>query len=264
MTPELPTLPPAYPAPGRAGAMTVEGQLRASRSDGAQARERLRNAALRLFAEHGFAKTSIREIAEAAATNIASISYYFGDKAGLYRAAFFEPLGCAQDDIALFDNPEFSLQQALTGLFTGFLRPLKQGEEAQLSTRLRFREMVEPTGLWAEEIDQGVKPYHAALIAVLQRHFARLAACGPGTAAAAVVHDDDDLHRLAFSIVAMAVHLFVGRDIMQTLRPTLCIGAPAIDAWCDRLVQFALAMVQAEAARRGLGLTPAAAPAPGQ
>ena len=46
-----------------------------------------------LFAQQGFAKTSTREIAEAAGTNIAAISYYFGDKAGLYRAVFFEPQG---------------------------------------------------------------------------------------------------------------------------------------------------------------------------
>ena len=61
---------------------------RKSRSDGVQSRERLLMAAMRLFAEQGFAKTSTREIALAAGTNIASISYYFGDKAGLYRAAF--------------------------------------------------------------------------------------------------------------------------------------------------------------------------------
>src|SRR4051812_24113332 len=64
---------------------------RKSRSDGVQSRERLLLSAMRLFAEQGFARTSTREIALAAGTNIASISYYFGDKAGLYRAAFTEP-----------------------------------------------------------------------------------------------------------------------------------------------------------------------------
>jgi hypothetical protein len=61
------------------------------RSDGFEARNRLLDAALALFAEKGFAKTSTREIALAAQVNIASISYYFGDKAGLYRAVFTDP-----------------------------------------------------------------------------------------------------------------------------------------------------------------------------
>ncbi|MBF9647544.1 TetR family transcriptional regulator, partial [Streptococcus pseudopneumoniae] len=62
---------------------TVEPH-RPVRQDGEQSRERLLRVALALFAQKGFEKTSTREIAEAAHTNIASISYYFGDKAGLY------------------------------------------------------------------------------------------------------------------------------------------------------------------------------------
>ena len=66
---------------------------KAQRSDGIEARSRLLNCALQLFSEKGFAKTSTREIAQAADANIAAIAYYFGDKAGLYRAVFTEPLG---------------------------------------------------------------------------------------------------------------------------------------------------------------------------
>ncbi|MBW8723366.1 MAG: CerR family C-terminal domain-containing protein, partial [Polaromonas sp.] len=135
-----------------------EGEARKQRSDGAHARAHLLHTALRLFSEKGFAKTSIRDIAQAAGANVAAISYYFGDKAGLYRAVFTEPLGSARDDIALYNQPGFTLRQSLEGFFSGFLEPLRQGELVQLSTRLHFREMLEPTGLWAEEIDQGIKP----------------------------------------------------------------------------------------------------------
>jgi AcrR family transcriptional regulator len=80
-------------------------ETRKTRADGAQSRERLLLAAMRLFAEQGFAKTSTREIALAAGTNIASISYYFGDKAGLYRAAFTEPAPHPKEDVASFTDP---------------------------------------------------------------------------------------------------------------------------------------------------------------
>jgi TetR/AcrR family transcriptional regulator, regulator of cefoperazone and chloramphenicol sensitivity len=150
---------------------------------------------------------------------------------------FFEPIGHAKDDIALFDNPEFSIREALRGLFAGFLEPLKQGESVRQCVRLHFREMVEPTGLWAEEIDGGIKPYHAALVEVLCRHFNLKRA-------------DDDVHRLAFSIVALGVHLFVGRDIMDAIRPQLTATPKAIDVWASRLVDYADAMVKAEAKRR--------------
>ncbi len=45
-------------------------------------------AAERLFAEHGFDGTSVRDIAAEAGVNLAMISYYFGSKEGLLGALF--------------------------------------------------------------------------------------------------------------------------------------------------------------------------------
>ena len=56
---------------------------------------RLFSAALRLFAENGFAKTSIRQIAEAAGANTAPISYYFGDKKAQANGSCRAPLAAA-------------------------------------------------------------------------------------------------------------------------------------------------------------------------
>ena len=145
-------------------------EVRKQRSDGAEARERLLQTALKLFAEKGFAKTSTREIVQAAGVNISSIAYYFGDKAGLYRAVFTEPLGSPGDGIALYDQPHFTLRQSLAGFFSSILDPMKQGDQVRLCMRLHFREMLEPTGLWAETIDNGIKPAHAALVAELPRY----------------------------------------------------------------------------------------------
>ena len=47
-------------------------------------RQRLLTAGLRLFAEKGYERTTVREICEAAQSNLASINYYFQDKAGYY------------------------------------------------------------------------------------------------------------------------------------------------------------------------------------
>ena len=211
------------------------------------ARARLLQAGLRLFAQQGYSKTSTRELAEAASVNVASISYYFGDKAGLYRAVFFAPTGSPDDDLARFVDVELSLAQALRGFYDGFLEPLKQGDVARLCMKLHFREMLEPTGLWAEEVAHGIKPLHDALLAVLCRHFALAAA-------------DPDLQRLAICLAGLGVHMHVGRDISEQLVPGISEGPAAIDQWADRLVMFGLAMVHAEAERRGAPLPGAACP----
>jgi len=215
--------------------------LRATRTDGEQSRSRLLRAALALFSQNGYAKTSTREIAEAAQTNVAAISYYFGDKAGLYRAVFFEPLGTPCETVRNVSN-EPSLEQALRALYTGFLEPLRQGDVARQCMKLHFRELLEPTGLWQDEFAHGMRPVHEALVTVLVRHLGLKRA-------------DDELWRLALCIAGLGVHLHVGRDVIDTLAPKLNAQPDAIDQWMERLVMYAAAMVDAEAKRRAT-LTP--------
>lgn len=206
------------------------------------ARERLLLAGLRLFAHQGFAKTSTRELAEAAGVNVAAISYYFGDKAGLYRAAFFEPLCGAAAGSCASDGPARPLDDVLRDFFQQMLAPLKQGDRSRLCMKLRFREMLEPTGLWDEELAHDIGPLHDALVRALARHFGE---------AEASARDDDELKRLAICIAGLAVHLHVGRDIVDTLAPALNAGGgAAVDRWVERLVMYARAMVDAEAQRR--------------
>jgi AcrR family transcriptional regulator len=209
---------------------------------GDDARARLLQAGLRLFAQQGYSKTSTRELAEAANVNVASISYYFGDKAGLYRAVFVEPMGEPEDDIARFSGLHLTLREALQGFYAGFLEPLKQGDTARLCMKLHFREMVEPTGLWQDDSVYGIKPLHEALLVLLCRHL--------GLAA-----PDTELQRLALCLAGLGVHVHIGRDINDQLVPGINDSPEAIDRWANHLELFGVAMVQAEAQRRGLTLS---------
>jgi AcrR family transcriptional regulator len=213
------------------------------RSDGIEARNRLLDAAMALFAEKGFAKTSTREIAQAAQVNIASISYYFGDKAGLYRTVWLDPR-CSPDVHASdFNSASLTLPQALNALLRGFVEPLKQGEMMQKCMKLHFREMLEPTGIWQEEIDTNIKPAHMALVDVICRHLG-------------VTKADDDIHRLCFSIAGLGMMLHVAGDVFSAIRPQLVASHEALDLYSDRLVTYATALVEAEGQRRRLLTTP--------
>ncbi|RVU47726.1 CerR family C-terminal domain-containing protein [Rubrivivax rivuli] len=204
-------------------------------------RSRLLHAGLRLFATQGYSKTSTRELAEAAQVNVAAISYYFGDKAGLYRAVFSEPIGSPEEDLGRWNRPEQTLREALHGFYAGFLEPLRQGDVARLCTKLHFREMLEPTGLWQADPTFGIGEMHRALLGLLARH---LGLPGP----------DEDLQRLAICLAGLGVHLHVGHDINEVLAPGLVDGSAALDRWAERLVDFGLALIDAERQRRGLPL----------
>ena len=213
------------------------------RSDGFEARNRLLDAALALFAEKGFSKTSTREIALAAQVNIASISYYFGDKQGLYKAVFTDPRSNPGVTPDLIDDATQPLRWSLNNLMRSFVDPLKQGHLLQQCMKLHFREMLEPTGVWQNEVECNIKPAHAALVSALCRHL--------GLAKA-----DDDIHTLAFSISGLGVMLHIGCDVVTSIRPQLVASHAALDRYCDRLVAYAMALTEAEAQRRALPAAP--------
>lgn len=73
---------------------------------GDETQQRIIDAAIKLFGEHGFAGASTRDIAAAAGVNAPALQYYFENKEGVYRA-------CAQfiaDDIRARFDP--SMQHA--------------------------------------------------------------------------------------------------------------------------------------------------------
>lgn len=197
-------------------------------------------AGLRLFAHQGFAKTSTRELAEAAGVNVAAISYYFGDKAGLYRAVLFEPDGDLAGDAARISAEGLGLEASLRGFYEGFLCTLRQGDVARLCTKLHFREMLEPSGLFEQAVSDMILPLHRALLSVLQRHLD-------------LAEPDAELQRLALCLEGLGVQLHVGLDINEQLVPGVNTAPGAFDAWADTLLRCSLAMVAAEAQRRAGG-----------
>jgi AcrR family transcriptional regulator len=198
-----------------------------AQAEAALTRQRILDAALELFSHGGYDKVSVRDIALAAQVNVASISYYFGGKPGLYRAALTEPLGSARGDIPLFDQPHFSLREALEGLYRSLLEP----------------HIADPTGAWTEQVQNDFRPAHEALVRVLQRHLQ-------------LPRVDDDLLYLSMAIAGLAVHLHLSRDVAEALRPGLLADETAVRRWGARLVEQATALVQAEAVRRGATLLP--------
>jgi AcrR family transcriptional regulator len=209
--------------------------------DSQDARGRLVLAALRLFAEKGYESATTREISLAAEANLSAIRYYFGDKAGLYRAAFLEPLSDMPCRTNLEAYIKLPLPQALGLFFRDFLQPLKLGEQMRWAMKLRFREMTEPTGLWLEEIDAEIRPQHEAMVALLQQHLG-------------LNEVDADLQRLAFAVIGMGVHFYVGQDVVSLIWPKMLADAEAIDTLAERLAGYALSMIEGEAKRRRGGV----------
>jgi AcrR family transcriptional regulator len=200
------------------------------------ARRRLIMSALRLFAEKGFEAATTREICEAAGTNISAISYYFGDKAGLYRSVFTEPIDETKRHFDMASYLGLPLAEALGKFFAEFLDPLKKGAEIRLVMKLHFREMIEPTGI-RQQAESEIKPQHEILVAIIKAHLdlQRL---------------DIDVHRLAFAVIGMAVYFYVGQEVVTAISPQILNTSEALDVLAERLAAYAVSMIEDEARRR--------------
>ncbi|HET8693975.1 MAG TPA: CerR family C-terminal domain-containing protein [Aquabacterium sp.] len=208
----------------------------AAPSKGERARERLIEVASRMFADKGFAKASTREICLAAGQNVAAIHYYFGDKAGLYRAVLERPLESMVAVFAEFDAPDLPLDQALRLFMSALLYPWGQ-EQAEWCLRLHLREMIEPTHEYKDVIAQHVLPLHTKLVELLARHVGARQV-------------DDALHQLAFALAAMVHDYGMSREFMAVLAPSLLKGEGALDRVLTRLVGYGLALVEHERRQR--------------
>jgi hypothetical protein len=61
---------------------------------------------------------------------------------------------------------------------------------------------------------------------------------------------DEDLHRLAFAMIGMAVYFYVGQDVISLISPQILNSPQNIDVLAARLAGYALGMIEGEAARR--------------
>jgi len=244
---------PPEPAGAASGRSRTSADGRVAR--GLDTRSRLLEVALRLFAEKGYAQTSTREVCVAAGVNPASIHYYFGDKAGLYRAVYLEPI--QQLMVAALDvaSAGEAFEATMRRTYDAFLAPLKQSDEKTIQIlKLHFREQAEPTGLVGKEVVSVATAHFDAIVAMLGREL--------GVAGA-----DDDLQRLATCLIALAVDFLTRADWIRRIAPRLHAGPEAIDRMAQRLTVYAVAMLAGERQRRaeapeaGAGAAPRAGPA---
>ena len=87
-------------------------------------KERILDAAERLFAEQGFAGTSTRAITTAADANLAAVNYHFGSKESLIDAVFtrrLEPIN--RQRLEWLDRLEATGQPSLEEILEAFLAP---------------------------------------------------------------------------------------------------------------------------------------------
>ena len=206
---------------------------------------RLLDAAERLFARHGFARTSIRQITTAADCNIAAVNYHFAGKKGLYEQVFERRLqmlrerrlGAIQQAMSA-SGKTVTLEHLLAGFAGAFFAPLIESDQSRLFIRLFMREMLDPQLPPDTFKRQVIEPVRGALIEALGRVCPQL--------------DENSAMLCVHSTVAQLIHV---------IQADLILGADGhepvfdLDHAIEHIVRFSAAGIRqcAQHSSRGVG-----------
>jgi AcrR family transcriptional regulator len=140
-----------------------------NRQSSGHTRQRLLEAACRLFAERGYRGATVQAICRAARANVAAVNYHFGGKKNLYRRAWQHAharvleLAPPEGGVA----PNSSAQQRLRGQIRAGVRRALLGDA--VAFRIMRQEMIHPTGLLQQVIRDAIAPMRRAMQAVLRQ-----------------------------------------------------------------------------------------------
>ena len=123
-----------------------------------ETRQRLLEAAQRLFGERGFENVKVRDICSAAGANVAAVNYYFRDKWGLYHEVIQILIGDMKQMSALAHDagPGKTPEERLRHYIRTYLHHLLGEGRACWQGRLMAREMIDPTPALDVVFEQGI------------------------------------------------------------------------------------------------------------
>ena len=203
-----------------------------------ETRWRLLQAAAEVFAEVGYHAATTREICKRAEVNLASIHYYYGDKAELYREVIRLPFLSECNEFATLDIAQATLQEALHSFYSWLFPPVDEEDPMRpLFMRLHAREEAEPSGVLGDAMLQAFRPNHEKIQALLCREFG-------------LKKPDVEVERLTFAVLGLATIYFHNRTAVESFSPHLIEGKNSRETMTARLVEYAVALVEAERKRR--------------
>jgi TetR/AcrR family transcriptional regulator, regulator of cefoperazone and chloramphenicol sensitivity len=197
-----------------------------------ETKERLVQAAARLFGERGFAKVTVRDICRKARANVAAVNYHFGGKLGLYQAVVREAIEAMQGTTeaartAGMNQPSAEQLAAYVRIFIE--RVVGHGRDGWIH-QLMVRELSDPTPALDLVMNEVIKPRIEYLSAII----AELLECPA---------DDERVRACALSVQAQC--LAVMRSPVAAIGDEGVTTPQQIAATADHIARFSLAGIAA-------------------
>ena len=191
------------------------------------ARGRILQTAGPIFAEKGFRDATVRDISEQAGVNLASINYYFGDKARMYTEVikFARESQDVAHPFAGRPFPEDPREQLFVFIKT-LLNRLGVHDNANWQTRLLVREFMSPGDATRQLVEEYFRPYFSRLLDLLE-------------SLSPVPLTEAEKIRAGFSVIGQCLHYRVAAPIIDMfVEPNSMAADFGIDALARHITDF--------------------------
>lgn len=197
-------------------------------------RTRLIDAAGGVFAEHGFRSATVRDICAAADANIASVNYYFRDKAGLYAAVLQAAHAQAEQEYPYLAGGsglgEVGARERLGGFIKVMLQRMLDPGKPAWHGRLMAREMSEPTEALDQLVKLSIRPKRDMLVEIVREMLSEAASI-------------EIVEACARSVIGQLIFYKNNRAVIERLFPDVRYDAPGIAKIAEHVTLFSLAAI---------------------
>lgn len=200
-----------------------------------ETKRRILVAASEVFAEHGFADGTTREIAKRANANIAAISYYFGSKEQLYVTLLNYGKARVLQNLPLDKLQDAGIEpQTRLRLFVRSMLEKALDKETTLwFSKMVAREvLLEPDKAIGCFVDEDVKRVLGLLVEILRE------LCGD-------TGETETARLCAASVLSQCVFFTSSQLILQTVFQLPSVDCDNIDFFADHIVKFTLGAASA-------------------
>lgn len=168
-------------------------------------REKIILAALELFADNGYRKTSVAGICKKAGVNIASVNYYFQSKANLYREIFKKAFEIAEEKMPLLklNNLDIPYEKKLYLFIETVVKRGYSEDESRYLPQLFLHESMQSSGICDDIVAEIKSRYRETLFNIVK--------------GITGINDFDRLHLMGYSIMSQCLFLKINPMIQKEI-----------------------------------------------
>lgn len=194
-------------------------------------REKLIEAAGRIFAERGYQAATVREICLAAGENVAAIHYHFGDKLGLYMQVVQQSVDAASMEAMrhAFAQPA-PPETILRDVIRARLRGLCRDDRPDWHFHILVHELAQPSPALEQMIHHVGRPLFTRLLELVGRMIG-------------LPPVDDKTRLCALSVMGQIITYVVARPLLAGVWPGLKMTPQQVDRVADHIADFSLAYI---------------------